>query len=218
MFKRLLVAPLFLLCAAPAWAGNVSLFPTSIVAPAGEKAGALTLENHGKTPERFQVTVLDWSQDASGQDVTSPAKAVLAAPSIVEIPPGSRRAVRLVRTQGIGTPGYYRVLLRQLPQPSTAGQVQLLIHQNLPVGFEDAKAGPPVLRARFTADGLLLTNTGPTAARLTAVGPQGMPAWREGALGWVLPGQNKLVELKPGLKAASLSITVNGSPATVPAD
>ncbi|HDS1560310.1 TPA: molecular chaperone [Stenotrophomonas maltophilia] len=217
MLKRLLAVSLCSLFAVPAWAGNVSLFPTSIVAPAGEKSGALTLENHGKTPERFQVTVLDWSQDA-GQDVTSPATAVLAAPSIVEIPPGSRRAVRLVRTQGVGTPGYYRVLLRQLPQPSTAGRVQLLIHQNLPVGFEDAKAGLPVLKARFTADGLLLTNTGPTAARLTAVGPQGMPAWREGALGWVLPGQNKLVELKPGLKAASLSITVNGSPATVPAD
>ncbi|HEL3853016.1 TPA: molecular chaperone [Stenotrophomonas maltophilia] len=217
MLKRLLAVSLCSLFAVPAWAGNVSLFPTSIVAPAGEKSGALTLENHGKTPERFQVTVLDWSQDA-GQDVTSPATAVLAAPSIVEIPPGSRRAVRLVRTQGVGTPGYYRVLLRQLPQPSTAGRVQLLIHQNLPVEFEDAKAGLPVLKARFTADGLLLTNTGPTAARLTAVGPQGMPAWREGALGWVLPGQNKLVELKPGLKAASLSITVNGSPATVPAD
>ncbi|MBH1713979.1 molecular chaperone [Stenotrophomonas maltophilia] len=217
MLKRLLAVSLCSLFAVPAWAGNVSLFPTSIVAPAGEKSGALTLENHGKTPERFQVTVLDWSQDA-GQDVTSPATAVLAAPSIVEIPPGSRRAVRLVRTQGVGTPGYYRVLLRQLPPPSTAGRVQLLIHQNLPVGFEDAKAGLPVLKARFTADGLLLTNTGPTAARLTAVGPQGLPAWREGALGWVLPGQNKLVELKPGLKAASLSITVNGSPATVPAD
>ncbi|HDS1654373.1 TPA: molecular chaperone [Stenotrophomonas maltophilia] len=218
MLKRLLAVSLCSLFAVPAWAGNVSLFPTSIVAPAGEKSGALTLENHGETPERFQVTVLDWSQDPSGQDVTGPAKAVIAAPSIVEIPPGSRRAVRLVRTQGVGTPGYYRVLLRQLPQPSTAGQVQLLIHQNLPVGFEDAKAGPPVLMARFTPDGLLLTNTGSTAARLTAVGPQGMPAWREGALGWVLPGQNKLVELKPGLKAASLSITVNGSPATVPAD
>ncbi len=177
MLKRLLAVSL------PAWAGNVSLFPTSIVAPAGEKAGALTLENHGETPERFQVTVLDWSQDPSGQDVTGPAKAVIAAPSIVEIPPGSRRAVRLVRTQGIGTPGYYRVLLRQLPQPSTAGQVQLLIHQNLPVGFEDAKAGPPVLTARFTADGLLLTNTGSTAARLIAVGPQGMPACRHGAKG-----------------------------------
>lgn len=218
MLKGLLMVSSFLLCATPAWAGNVSLFPTSIVAPAGEKAGALTLENHGNAPERFQVTVLDWSQDPSGQDVTSPAKAVLAAPSIVEIPPGSRRAVRLVRTQGVGTSGYYRVLLRQLPQPSTAGRVQLLIHQNLPVGFEDAKAGLPVLKARFTADGLLLTNTGPTAARLTAVGPQGMPTWREGALGWVLPGQSKHVELKPGQRAALVTVTVNGSPVTVPAN
>lgn len=113
MLKRLLAVSLCSLFAVPAWAGNVSLFPTSIVAPAGEKAGALTLENHGETPERFQVTVLDWSQDPSGQDVTGPAKAVIAAPSIVEIPPGSRRAVRLVRTQGIGTPGYYRVQLRR---------------------------------------------------------------------------------------------------------
>lgn len=215
MLKRLLMVSLGSLLAVPASAGNVSLFPTSIVAPAGEKAGALTLENHGETPERFQVTVLDWSQDPSGQDVTSPAKAVIGAPSIVEIPPGSRRAVRLVRTQGVRTPGYYRVLLRQLPRPSMAGRVQLLIHQNLPVGFEDAKAGPPVLRARFTADGLLLTNTGPTAARLTAVGPQGMPAWREGALGWVLPGQSKSVELKPGQRAASVTVTVNGSPVAV---
>ena len=216
MLKSLLAVSLCSLFAVPAWAGNVSLFPTSIVAPAGEKSGALTLENHGDSPERFQVTVLDWSQDPSGQDVTSPATTVLAAPSIVEIPPGSRRAVRLVRTQSVGAPGYYRVLLRQLPQPSTAGQVQLLIHQNLPVGFEDAKAGPPVLTARFTADGLLLTNTGSTAARLTAVGPQGMPAWREGALGWVLPGQSKSVELKPGQRAASVTVTVNGSPVVVP--
>ncbi|CEH59879.1 conserved hypothetical protein [Xanthomonas citri pv. citri] len=86
------------------------------------------------------------------------------------------------------------------------------------MGFEDAKAGPPVLTARLTANGLLLTNTGPTAARLAAVGPQGMPAWREGALGWVLPGQSKLVELKPGLKAASVTVTVNGAPVTVPAN
>ena len=55
-----------------------------------------------------------------------------------------------------------------------------------------------------------------SAARLTAVGPQGMPAWREGALGWVLPGQSKHVELKPGLKASTLSITVNGAPVVVP--
>ncbi|MGW6163715.1 hypothetical protein, partial [Bacillus altitudinis] len=75
---------------------------------------------------------------------------------------------------------------------------------------------PPVLTARFTADGLLLTNTGSTAARLTAVGPQGMPAWREGALGWVLPGQSKSVELKPGQRAASVTVTVNGSPVVVP--
>lgn len=212
VFKRVLWVSIFSLCVFPAWASSVSLFPTSVLAPAGEKAAVVTLVNDGETPERFQVTVLDWAQDPSGQDVTNPTKALLAAPSIVEIPPGSRRAVRLIRTQGLGTPGYFRVLLRQLPQPPTPGRVQLLIHQNLPLAFEDAHAGPPLLTARSTHSGVLLTNAGPTAARLTAIGPQGQPAWREGALGWVLPGQSKHVELKPGQKAASITVTVNGAP------
>ncbi|MFY0186132.1 fimbria/pilus periplasmic chaperone [Stenotrophomonas rhizophila] len=212
MLKRVLWGSIFSLCVFPAWASNVSLFPTSILAPSGDKAAVVTLVNDGDTPERFQVTVLDWSLDADGQDVTSPTKALLAAPSMVEIPPQSRRAVRLIRTQGVGTSGYFRVLLRQLPQPATPGRVQLLIHQNLPLAFEDAKAGPPLLTARFTRGGVLLTNGGPTAARLTTIGPQGQPAWREGALGWVLPGQSKHVELKPGQKAASITVTVNGAP------
>ncbi len=102
MLKRSLVVPLFLLWTA-LLGGQRVVVPTSIVAPALEKAAAVTLKPWGN-PERFQVTVLDWSQDPSGQDVTGPAKAVIAAPSIVEIPPGSRRAVRLVRTKASARP------------------------------------------------------------------------------------------------------------------
>lgn len=218
MFKRCLAVGVFALFSCTAAAGNVSLYPTSIVASSGERSGVVSLKNPGDAPERFQVTVLKWSQDASGHDVTDPTTTVLAAPSIVEIPPGARRAVRLIRTQGLGTPGYYRVLLRQLPQPASQGQVQLLINQNLPLAFEDPESGPSVLTARFTGDGVLLSNTGKTAARLTAIGPRSQPAWREGALGWVLPGQSKRIDLKPGQKAASLTVIVNGIPVTIAAN
>ena len=54
MLKRLLAVSLCSLFAVPAWAGNVSLFPTSIVAPAGEKSGALTLKTTGTAPSAFR--------------------------------------------------------------------------------------------------------------------------------------------------------------------
>lgn len=215
MVKRCLAFFVLSICSFSAFAGNVSLYPTSIVASSAERSGVVVVENHGDSTERFQVTALDWSQDAGGHDRTGPTTAVIAAPSIVEIPQGARRAVRLIRTEGVGTPGYYRVLLRQLPGPLTSGNVQLLINQNLPLAFEDPKSGAPSLTARFTDGGLMLSNTGKTAARLTTIGPEGQPVWREGALGWVLPGQAKRVDLKSGQKAPAITITVNGAPVTV---
>ena len=165
-------------------------------------------------PRAFQVTVLDWSQDPSGQDVTSHATAVLAAPSIVEIPPGLAGPCGWCALKASARRATTRAAAPVAPALH-GGPGAVLIHQNLPVGFEDAKAGPPVLTARFTPNGVLLTNSGPPP-RVTAVGPQGMPAWREGALGWVLRVRGKLVELKPDLKAASVTVTVNGTPSPSP--
>ena len=218
-FSILAVSLLFSL---PAFSGTVSLYPTTVQAVPTEKSAALTLENKGDKPERYQVQTYAWSQSQDGRDQMQPTRDVLAAPSIVEVPAKSKRVIRVVRVAGQGTAGYYRLMLRQLPDPTDAktSGLKVLVNQNLPVAFEDPKSGQPVLTARITADGVgvLLSNTGATAAKLSAIGPAGQPAWREGALGWVLPGQNKLVELNPGLKAASLSITVNGSPITVAAN
>ena len=53
MLKRLLAISLCSLFAVPAWAGNVSLFPTSIVAPAGQNRG-VDLGKPWENPERFK--------------------------------------------------------------------------------------------------------------------------------------------------------------------
>lgn len=199
------------------FASSISLSPTSIVSSSQEKSAALALENRGDVTERYQVTVYAWSQTADGHDVAVPTQDLLAAPSVIEIPAKSKRAVRVLRVREQGSPAYYRLLLRQLPSAQPAGRMRLLVNQDLPVAFEDPNAGEPVLSARFTAQGVLLSNAGATAARLTTLGPEGQASWREGALGWVLPGQSKLIPLKPGLRAPSLSITVNGNPLTVAA-
>ena len=217
---RALVAAVVFSLSVPAFAGSVSLYPTTVLAAPTEKSAALIIENKGMETERYQVTVFAWSQNPEGRDVLAPSQDILAAPSVVEVPAGAKRAVRAIRLVGQGTPGYYRLLLRQLPKPAIPGAkgMRVLVNQDIPVGFEDAKSGQPVLTARFTKSGVLLSNTGARAARMSAIGPAAQSAWREGALGWVLPGQSKLVELKPGQKASSLSITVNGSPVTVAAN
>jgi fimbrial chaperone protein len=217
MIRSLLLCAALLSLPSAVFASSISLSPTSIVSGSQEKSAALVLENRGDSTERYQVSVYAWSQTAGGQDVAVPTQDLMAAPSVIEIPAKSKRAVRVLRVRGQDSPAYYRLLLRQLPSAQPASRMRLLVNQDLPVAFEDPKAGEPVLSARFTTQGVLLSNDGAKAGRLTSIGPAGHAHWREGALGWVLPGQSKLIPLKPGLRAPSLSITVNGKPLTVAA-
>lgn len=221
MIRSLLLCAALLSLPSAVFASSISLSPTSIVSGSQEKSAALVLENRGDGTERYQVSVYAWSQTPDGHDVAVPTQDLMAAPSVIEIPARSKRAVRVLRVREQGSQTYYRLLLRQLPsaQPANApnGRMRLLVNQDLPVAFENSNAGEPVLSARFTAQGVLLSNAGAIAARLTTLGPEGQASWREGALGWVLPGQSKLIPLKAGLRAPSLSITVNGKPLTVAA-
>lgn len=217
MIRSLLLCAALLSLPSAVFASSISLSPTSIVSGSQQKSAALVLENRGDSTERYQVSVYAWSQTPDGQDVAVPTQDLMAAPSVIEIPAKSKRAVRVLRGRGQDSPAYYRLLLRQLPSAQPAGRMRLLVNQDLPVAFEDSKAGEPVLSARYTTQGVLLSNDGAKAGRLTSIGPAGHAHWREGALGWVLPGQSKLIPLKPGLRAPSLSITVNGKPLTVAA-
>jgi fimbrial chaperone protein len=221
MIRSLLLFFALLSLPSAVFASSISLSPTSIVSSSQEKSAALVLENRGDNAERYQVSIYAWSQTPEGHDVAAPTEDLMAAPSVIEIPAKSKRAVRVLRVREQGSPAYYRLLLRQLPsaQPASApdGRMRLLVNQDLPVAFEDPNAGEPVLSARFTTQGVLLSNDGAKAGRLTSIGPAGHAHWRQGALGWVLPGQSKLIPLKPGLRAPSLSMTVNGKPLTVQA-
>ncbi|MEN3033321.1 hypothetical protein, partial [Chromobacterium amazonense] len=65
-------------------------------------------------------------------------------------------------------------------------------------------------------NGYRLTNHGQTAARVSSIGPTGGKPWREGALGWTLPGASMTYETQPDQRAEVLSFTVNNQPVTVP--
>lgn len=202
-----------------AFASQVSLMPTTLLGDPATKAHAVTLINADDVPVSYQVTAYQWLQKG-GKDALVNTTDVLAAPSIVEIPPKGRRVVRVVRISGHGATGYYRVIFQQLPAPPVengkGAHVSLLVNHSLPLGFE-ASVPDVRLTASLSPDGsgYRLTNSGTTAARLTTIGPSNGKAWREGALGWVLPGMSKDIPLKPEHRASALTLTVNGQPVSL---
>lgn len=203
----------------PAIASQVSLMPTSLIGDPSQHSHAVTLTNADEVAVRYQVTVHRWIQE-DGIDKLEKTGSVLASPSILEVPANGRRVVRLVRVGEMGGLGYYRVVFQQLPQPQTesgkggkGANLSLLVNHSLPLAFEASK--PDVrLTASFAPDGsgYQLFNDGTTAARVSSIGPGTGKPWREGALGWVLPGMSKIIPLKPDHRASVLVLTVNGQP------
>lgn len=210
-FSNLFLA-LALIAAVPAAATQVSLSPVILEAPAAARAQAVSIHNPGKTAVRFQVEVLAWTQEG-GKDATAPTSAVMASPRIVEIPAGGTRAINVARVRGSG-PAYFRLMLRQLASPDQPkGTMAFLTNHHLPVAFEDATLGVPALEVQRAPGGYRFTNRGQRSARLSALGPAGGKPWLEGPLGWVLPGQSKVVEAPAA--AAALSVRVNGQTMTL---
>ena len=195
-------------------AGSISVGPTTLMADTSAKHVAVTLHNSGDASVRYQVKAVGWDQ-ATGQKVFSPTTEIVGAPTFVNVPPQSKRTVRLMRVGALGERRYYRVLLMQLKDPNAQG-VQLLVNQDLPVAFEATNAPIPQVTVQAVAKGYRLTNHGQTAARVSSIGPAGGKPWRDGALGWTLPGASMTYETQPGQRAEVLSITVNGQSVTVP--
>ncbi len=215
MIHRLFrVATLATLLPVSAFAGSVSVGPTTLMASDNAKHVAVTLHNTGADAVRYHVKAVAWDQ-STGDNVFSPTVEIVGAPVIVEVPPQSKRTARVVRVAALGERRYYRVLLMQLKNPDLEG-VQLLVNQDLPVAFESVNASRPAITVTETSNGYRITNHGEVAARISSIGPEHGKPWRDGALGWTLPGATMTYTTQPGQRASVLSITVNGQPVTVP--
>lgn len=83
---------------------------------ATEQSQALWLTNSGTKPLKAQVRVAAWDQ-ADGADVETPSSGLLASPAILEVPPGERQLVRLVRPKvaPLQSEQTYRLTVDELP-------------------------------------------------------------------------------------------------------
>lgn len=136
--KPLLISAL-LLSSSLAVASGLQVSPISLSLQARENASGLTLSNSGNDKVRAQVRVYQWLQDDKGDQLT-PSRGLLASPPMIEINPGEKQLIRIIRAkappQGSGAvEDAYRVLVNELPIKSdkqTTG-LQFALSYSLPV-------------------------------------------------------------------------------------
>ena len=195
-----------LLSSAVAMASGLQVYPISLSLQARENASSLTLSNTGDNVVHAQVRVYQWSQDDTG-DQLSASRGLLASPPMIELNPGEKQLVRIIRAkappQGAGAvEDAYRILVNELPIKSANQKsgIQFALTYSLPVFVQPlnvAKTSPKLQwSTHLQADGkqvkLRVSNSGNGHAQLAAlsfIDAAGTSVEiNQGLLGYVLPG------------------------------
>jgi fimbrial chaperone protein len=178
-------------------ATSVLIWPIDPVLEAGQKAGALWLENRGTTPANLQVRVFAWRQ-GDYQEQFQAQREIIGSPPVANIAPGQKQLIRLTRTGSspAGQEQAYRIIIDEIPPvipadkdaSGTSAAIRLQMRYSVPLfvygeglwgksdpeGKRNAEGvGKPQLSWRaVTVEGkpyVELRNTGPVHARLTDV-------------------------------------------------
>lgn len=135
------LAPFFLLFALSlllpgAHAASLQVSPIALEFKADEPAQALWLSNSGKETLRAQVRVMQWTQNAEGDQLQA-SRNLVASPPMLLIQPGQKQLVRIIRPQVQTSDSEisYRLLIDELPAApdKPASGLQFLLSYSLPV-------------------------------------------------------------------------------------
>lgn len=168
-----------MLAGSPAFAAGLQVTPISLDIPAQEQSQAMFLSNSGRATLRAQVRVQQWTQ-SGGTEKLEATREVVASPPIVEIAPGARQMVRIVRLQPAPATQEktYRLIIDELPgsdgaQAPAAAGLQFLLRYSVPVFvLPSAAAGSPALPPASAANGAMpLADVTRLAASIRANGP-----------------------------------------------
>ena len=209
---RLLSTGLLLTGVTAALGADLQVAPISVQFKAREQGQPFWLSNTGTMPLRAQIRVQQWSQ-TEGVDKLEPAVDLLASPPAVEVQPGQRQLVRIVRPQPQPAPieRAYRLIVDELPstaavQPAPGGAVaglQFLLRYSVPVFIapETPGASPAAdaASAPGPASGSVLSATWrPSQAQELAISNAGNARVRISRLVYE-SAQGERTDLVPGL-------------------
>ncbi|SOD57506.1 fimbrial biogenesis chaperone [Pseudoxanthomonas wuyuanensis] len=217
----------WLASAVPALASGLQVSPTTLTLPAERNADGLWLSNTGNSVLRAQLRVYRWTQE-NAEEKLEPTRDLAISPPMLELPPGERQLVRLIR---LGAPPQeaetsYRVIVDELPPaaaPNSSG-LQFVLRYSIPVFLSSAgEAAPaPVLHATLDRSQpdveVEISNSGGLRAQIADLAYVDAGGRRHllapGLLGYVLPGQRMRwplarpsAQLPPG---GTLKARING--------
>ena len=226
-----------LLSSSLAVASGLQVSPISLSLQALESASGLTLSNTGNTVVQAQVRVQQWTQDGSGDQLIS-SRGLLASPPMVELQPGERQLVRIIRAkappQGAGAvEDAYRLLVNEVPVklPENTSGLQFALSYSLPVFVQPvgvSKTTSPQLQwsTHLQPDGkavkLRVSNRGNGHAQLAGLSFTDAAGTSTelypGLLGYVLPGatMNWTLKIPPSVltSGGKFKVMLNGTQTT----
>lgn len=216
-------AAAFALCAAmlPAFAGSFQVNPVRLDLSSKTTTAALSVTNTGAESVVVQVSLEGWSQQ-EGKDVYAPSKELLATPTVLTIPAGAERIVRvgLRRAADSRRELSYRLFLQEVPPPPQPGFQGLVValRIGLPVFVQpiQASAAPRMVwtATRLPDNKLEVTasNEGNAHLQLSEIGlyaPGGAEAiGTHTGLNYILPEQKRtwIIPLTASLPTARLQL------------
>ena len=119
----MLLALLSLAAVAPAAAGEYSVSPMRIALDREARSSVVTLTNSGADRLDFQITVMEWTQDAEGRDRYAPSGDVVFFPKILSLQPGESRVVRVgVQAIPVARERTFRLFIEPISAPTGQSQ------------------------------------------------------------------------------------------------
>lgn len=226
-FRRPLAAAAILAlagaCGAPADAAEVFVSPVRAELRPPSLSETITVSNQGNSPMRVAVRLMEWSQDAEGQDVFKETSDLVYFPRQMEIAPQGRRQVRVGATvPGSATERTYRLYIEEQPDPAGApatAQVMVYFRMGVPVFVPPSQpqsqpeiSEPTLERGKVTVQ---VKNTGNRHLRLLRLKLEDGAGYSRDVAGWyTLAGARKTysfeVPSEVCRRARTLSIAIEG--------
>jgi fimbrial chaperone protein len=124
--------------AVPACAADLALMPVAVLLDSQHQRASVQVVNNGNEPVVLQADAIRWTRQA-GIDVDGGTEDLIVNPPLFTVAPGQTQVVRvgLRHAAGSASEGTYRMVLREVPTPTTSGlvsgSVRVLVALRVPV-------------------------------------------------------------------------------------
>jgi fimbrial chaperone protein len=205
---RLLIALLLGALAAPAFAADLQISPIRITLDPQNPNAVMTLINRGDGDTLLQLSVMSWSQDASGE-VLVPTREVLANPGVFLLKAGEQQVARFaLRVAPDVKERSYRIVVQEVPRQRVENGLATVLRLMVPVFVPTPNPNVAVeWSARQGPQGLEVQahNIGNVHVQVKVVklGSGSTPVASKTVNLYVLPGATGTIRMPPGKPVAA---------------